>query len=369
MKPNSPHFPLLSRLNYEKKFQERKGCLYRIIDNNLYIKIHDLLFWKDYSGVDLNKECRATPSAFFSCIQDIRFSDLLEFDNIYLVDTYEVWNIDNLNFNRFSYLKKVIDFFDSMDVLDKVTFLNNNFISEYKNIQHKTICSFVLNPHTLEDISIVEQRRKSLFKYRFAFLSRKPREHRDEIFKFLSKNNIIEKTLTSHGLIYTDTKFLGSDSYDIAAMDPEVSSNCLINLVGETSFYRNNATGKICFITEKTDKCLHSMMPFIVIGNPFTLKYIKTLGFKTFDCVWNEEYDNIEDDFKRMEAVKKLIIGINSWSEDKISSIKDTLHQITLYNRLRYDQLYKLRNKINVKLNDKYVNNFFIYDDFLKLLK
>jgi hypothetical protein len=368
MDSNSPHIPLISRLNYEKKFNERNGCIYRIFNNDLYIKIHDLLFWKDYSGVDLNKECRATSSAFFRCINNLSFSDLFSFNSIYLIDTYEVWNIDNLKYNRYSYLKKIVEFFESLGVVDKVVFLNNNFLSEYKSIKHKTICSFILNPHTLEDIGTVKERRKSPFKYRFCFYSRKPREHRDRLFKFLSYSNILENTLTSHGLIYTDREFIDNHSYDIAAMDSFSSSNCLINIVGETSFYKTNATGNICFITEKTDKCLYGMMPFVIVGNPFILKYLKTFGFKTFDSVWDESYDNILDDDMRMKAIEELLIEINSWSTDKIKEIEKSLYEITLYNRKKYDHLYKLRNTINVKLNDKYVNNFFIYEDLIKRL-
>ena len=45
------------------------------------------------------------------------------------------------------------------------------------------------------------------------------------------------------------------------------------------------------FLTEKIFKPIVYKKPFMIIGNPYTLKYMKCLGFKTFDCVFDESYD------------------------------------------------------------------------------
>ena len=44
------------------------------------------------------------------------------------------------------------------------------------------------------------------------------------------------------------------------------------------------------FLTEKIFKHIVYKNQMI-IGNPYTLKYMKCLGFKTFDCVFDESYD------------------------------------------------------------------------------
>ena len=41
----------------------------------------------------------------------------------------------------------------------------------------------------------------------------------------------------------------------------------------------------------------------IIFHHAVSLKYLKEIGFKTFEWLINEEYDNIEDDDKRMEYI------------------------------------------------------------------
>ena len=50
---------------------------------------------------------------------------------------------------------------------------------------------------------------------------------------------------------------------------------------------------KILFLSEKIWKPIYMEHPFMVLGNPHTLKYLKNLGFKTFDKWWDESYDNV----------------------------------------------------------------------------
>ena len=58
-------------------------------------------------------------------------------------------------------------------------------------------------------------------------------------------------------------------------------------------------------------KPIMNFHPFFVVGNPFTLKRLKELGFKTFSDVWDESYDNELDMKIRVgmivEEVKKLL--------------------------------------------------------------
>jgi hypothetical protein len=86
-----------------------------------------------------------------------------------------------------------------------------------------------------------------------------------------------------------------------------------ISIVTETSFYIDND-----FISEKVWKPLYQFHPFIVVGRPHLLKYLKEIGFKTFDWIIDETYDTIEDDKLRMEAIIKEIKKLNKLSLDEI---------------------------------------------------
>ena len=55
------------------------------------------------------------------------------------------------------------------------------------------------------------------------------------------------------------------------------------------------------------------MQPFIVLGRPHMLKYLKEIGFKTFDWLIDETYDSIEDNELRMEMVKNEILKLEDY--------------------------------------------------------
>ena len=44
-------------------------------------------------------------------------------------------------------------------------------------------------------------------------------------------------------------------------------------------------------------------MPFIIVGSYGTLKYLRSLGYKTFPHMFDESYDEIEDPTERMSAI------------------------------------------------------------------
>lgn len=64
---------------------------------------------------------------------------------------------------------------------------------------------------------------------------------------------------------------------------------------------------KTIFITEKTWRSIFYKRPFILMGNYRTLEYLKSLGFRTFDCMWNEDYDNIHSPPDREKACLNLL--------------------------------------------------------------
>jgi hypothetical protein len=64
---------------------------------------------------------------------------------------------------------------------------------------------------------------------------------------------------------------------------------------------------KTIFITEKLWRSIFYKRPFILMGNHRTLEYLKGLGFKTFDCMWNEDYDLILQSYEREKACLKLL--------------------------------------------------------------
>ena len=89
-------------------------------------------------------------------------------------------------------------------------------------------------------------------------------------------------------------------------------------------------------VTEKTLKCFMSQQPFVIFGNPHSLRYVHRLGFKTFSTVFGEEYDRIEDPIKRSEAVCKILCNFAKLSdEDFEQQIIIPCKSICVYNYRR----------------------------------
>ena len=89
-------------------------------------------------------------------------------------------------------------------------------------------------------------------------------------------------------------------------------------------------------LTEKSLRPLACRQPFILVATHGSLQYLRDYGFKTFDSIWNESYDQIEDPVKRMQAIIKVMRDITSWSAAECSANKKRLQQIVDYNQKHF---------------------------------
>ena len=85
--------------------------------------------------------------------------------------------------------------------------------------------------------------------------------------------------------------------------------NSLLYHVTETVFF-----GKKLHLTEKTFKPIAMGMPFVITGTAGSLEYLRSYGFKTFGHIWDESYDQEEDDFKRLDKIASLLKELDSKS-------------------------------------------------------
>ena len=109
-------------------------------------------------------------------------------------------------------------------------------------------------------------------------------------------------------------------------------------------FYTSLTSCFLCVITETrfgqpqanfSEKALHPIRckrPFVLVAPPYTLQYMKELGFKTFDKWWSEEYDTETDHFKRLEKIYDLIDYINALDNNKIQKIHKEMTEIFEHN-------------------------------------
>jgi hypothetical protein len=86
------------------------------------------------------------------------------------------------------------------------------------------------------------------------------------------------------------------------------------------------------FITEKTWRHVALKMPLIVIGRPGILSAMRSLGYKTFHPYINEEYDEIDSDQDRMEAILTEIKRMSQFTDQQWTEWHENVDSITEYN-------------------------------------
>jgi len=68
-------------------------------------------------------------------------------------------------------------------------------------------------------------------------------------------------------------------------------------------------------LTEKSLRPIACAQPFILVGTHSSLDYLRSYGFKTFDTVWDESYDQITDPEVRLKTIVNLMQQISTWDE------------------------------------------------------
>ncbi len=107
--------------------------------------------------------------------------------------------------------------------------------------------------------------------------------------------------------------------------------NSYIHITSETIF--DEGDPKNPFFSEKTFHPITNLQPFIYVGNPYSLRTLKSLGFKTFHPFIDESYDEEEDPKVRMSLITKEIERFNSMSIEEIHNWYYSLTDILLHNQ------------------------------------
>ena len=68
-------------------------------------------------------------------------------------------------------------------------------------------------------------------------------------------------------------------------------------------------------LTEKSLRPIACGQPFILVATHGSLQYLRDYGFKTFDTVWDESYDLIQDPYQRMRAIVEVMRDVSKWSD------------------------------------------------------
>lgn len=145
-----------------------------------------------------------------------------------------------------------------------------------------------------------------------------------------------EQTEVEHNRHWTLVKEHFEDSY--------------CNIVLETFYDAEQSLGT--FLSEKIFKPIRHGQPFVPFGTPRSLKVLRDLGYRCFDHVIDNNYDNIDDNTQRflatVDVVKKIKNqDLHAWYTQ---CYDDCVHNQKLFVSPKYDRLNNLYDKLTYQL-------------------
>jgi hypothetical protein len=161
-------------------------------------------------------------------------------------------------------------------------------------------------------------------------LQKRPREHRVALFDKLEKQNLLGYGINSMSKIPLISPICSTRIEELNRLLPmyppnatnpsEFDSDCsgsfLVNFNNDIvlkTYYsiisEALVSPNMCFISEKTYKVIANRHPFVIFGNPYTLRELRKQGYQTFENFFDESYDIDQDLDIKTEKVINIIKG------------------------------------------------------------
>jgi len=180
------------------------------------------------------------------------------------------------------------------------------------------------------------------------------REYRLKFTELLQKNNLVTDCQTSfnpidpeHSIHYTDHIFknpnfksevnigvfptTSAPATSSADFNIDDYANTTFEVVLETLFDDSRIQ-----LTEKILRPIACGHPFLLASTPGSLQYLRSYGFKTFDGIVNESYDDELDPVKRLVLIVNAMKTITNWSVEEQATNWSKIKEITEYNKRHF---------------------------------
>jgi hypothetical protein len=161
----------------------------------------------------------------------------------------------------------------------------------------------------------------------FDILLGRPKPHRDYIYNYVNQNKLINKVMMTYLHSWLPVKQQGvwpvdipDNIYNTITQVSYNGVNCTLSQIIHPDIYNEtaysviaetNANNRFNFYTEKTVKPILAERLFIAFCGKHWLRNLRSFGFKTFDGIIDESYDNCENDNNRFymagREMKRLI--------------------------------------------------------------
>ena len=108
----------------------------------------------------------------------------------------------------------------------------------------------------------------------------------------------------------------------------------LFDQAGESLLYlvtETVATGRRHHLTEKTFKPIAMGMPFVIVGTQGSLEYLRSYGFRTFEGIWDESYDQAPDNV-RIKRIASLLRSLDELPQEAKQDLFEQCHEVIEHN-------------------------------------
>lgn len=256
--------------------------------------------------------------------------------------------------------------------LSNFIFIMNGYILdfEFKNAQYITITNWISSTVYLWTDWLTTSLKEKLSpfvkkSYHFEVMYGKRRLNRSYVANYILENNLAPYVLQTPYFSLSNDSVNGNYNLDQSVFwEDEIIPNAtvdygctyrevpmLISQVLPFKIYQQSAFSIVCessfdnsyvLTSEKIAKPLLCLRMFIVISGQYYLKYLRSLGFKTFDGIIDESYDKEPDNQKRWTMAMQQVALLCQQDQTKIlkSIVPIVLHNRDLVTRLPTNQLH-----------------------------
>lgn len=140
---------------------------------------------------------------------------------------------------------------------------------------------------------------------------------------------------------------VGSLSADVGVTEHKFHQSAFWHIITETIFYYPKL-----HLTEKIFRPIVNKRPFMLVGAPGNLAYLKSYGFKTFNRWIDESYDQELDNDRRIELITEQVEKISRLSLNELRAMQKEMSDILEFN---FNHFYGDFRKI---ITHELLNNF-----------
>ena len=305
--------------------------------------IQDHIFMRDVAPMKfIEKEWE-------TALSKLDLSAAAEEINYILIENIECNDVDFYqNSKEFNYL---MNYFQGKGINHKFIVYGNNLS------KRKYPFNYIKIPFFLGDsVTQLKPIKKRTFDKKFLFLNAYPKLHRTVSYCKFSDLNLLDDmyyTFNPNQIEifqkidrekYPNTgKLESSGGLEISDMHkiPPHYYKSFCNIITESHFTKEQPM----FITEKLDKSITALQPFLIIGTAGFLKNLHELGLKTFSDFWDESYDDIKNDFTRLNAVVDVVQELSKKSHKELEEMYEEMLPILKHNLRTVINHYMMEQK------------------------